>query len=209
MAMSYFEEELDALVMQAEAAIGHRTASCGCARCRHMQSFDEAARRRARPARGQTSARARGSQLPGWRGWTRAVSLRQIQTARAAASRGQSVPLELRPFITPGPQVYRITRAGIDRDRPLSIGMTKSNNSIAQRIVEHFRQPSRADRRVHDAIRNLQPGQILVQAAQLTRQGMHPRRARTYEGWLQDRERPLLYDPNSTTFDETATIRRY
>ncbi|TIT55479.1 MAG: hypothetical protein E5W63_23975, partial [Mesorhizobium sp.] len=59
---------------------------------------------------------------------------------------------------------------------------------------------------VNTAIRNLQPGQVLVQAARLTRQAMHPRRARNYEGWLQDRERPLLYDPNSTTFDEAGLM---
>jgi hypothetical protein len=150
--------------------------------------------------------RARGSQLPGWRGWTPPVSLAAIDAARTAASRGGQVDALLRPFLAPGPQVYRITRAGIDRNRPLSIGMTKGTNSIAQRIIEHYRQPSRADPRVNAAIRNLQPGQILVQAARLTRQAMHPRRARNYEGWLQDRERPLLYDPNSTTFDEAALI---
>jgi hypothetical protein len=207
MAMPYLEDQLDALAIEEAAAIAH-VAPCGCARCRRPHSFDEAARRRPRPGRSQTSARARGSQLPGWWGWTPAVSLRQIDQARAAAGRGQSIPAALRPFLAPGPQIYRISRAGIDRDRPLNIGMTKGTNSIAQRIVEHFRQPSRADPRVYSAIHNLQPGQVLVQAARLTRQGMHPRRARTYEGWLQDRERPLLYDRNSTTFDEAA-IRFY
>ena len=229
--MSYLEEQLDALVNEAAQTVGHRS-PCGCTRCRRQQgfravevrrrhfpscgcggcadaaSFDETAARRApRPARGQTSARARGSQLPGWRGWTAPVSLAVIDAARAAASRGGSVDATLRPFLAPGPQVYRITRAGIDRNRPLSIGMTKGNNSIAQRLTEHYRQPSRADPRVNTAIRNLQPGQILVQAARLTRQAMHPRRARNYEGWLQDRERPLLYDPNSTTFDEMGLMR--
>jgi hypothetical protein len=227
--MSYFDEQLDALVNDAAATIAHRP-PCGCARCRQRQSFravevrrrhfpscgcascndaasfDETAVRRPRPARRQTSARAPGSQLPGWRGWTPPVSLAAIDAARAAASRGARVDPLLRPFLATGPQVYRITRAGIDRNRPLSIGMTKANSSIAQRIIEHHRQPSRADPRVHAAIRNLQPGQVLVQAARLTRQGMHPRRARNYEGWLQDRERPLLYDPNSTTF-EAGLIR--
>lgn len=229
--MSYLDEQLDALVNEAAQTVGHRS-PCGCTRCRRQQgfhavevrrrhvsgcgcggcadaaSFDEtAARRTPRPARGQTSARARGSQLPGWRGWTAPVSLAAIDAARTAASRGGSVDAALWPFLAPGPQVYRITRAGIDRNRPLSIGMTKGNNSIAQRLTEHYRQPSRADPRVNAAIRNLQPGQILVQAARLTRQAMHPRRARNYEGWLQDRERPLLYDPNSTTFDETGLMR--
>jgi|GEM_PF-5613547 len=231
--MSYLDEQLDALVNEAAQTVAHRS-PCGCARCRRQQgfravevrrrhfprcgcgscgdvaSFDETAIRRGRsprPARGQTSVRARGSQLPGWRGWTPPVSLAAIDAARTAASRGGHVDALLRPFLAPGPQVYRITRAGIDRDRPLSIGMTKGNNSIAQRIIEHYRQPSRADPRVNTTIRNLQPGQILVQAARLTRQAMHPRRARNYEGWLQDRERPLLYDPNSTTFDEMALMR--
>lgn len=231
--MSYFDEQLDALVDEAAQTVAHRR-PCGCARCRQQQgfravevrrrhfpsggcgcgcggdaAFGEAAVRRGRaprPARGQTSARARGSQLPGWRGWTPPVSLAAIDAARAASGRGQAVDPLLRPFLAPGPQVYRITRAGIDRDRPLSIGMTKGTNSIAQRIIEHYRQPSRADPRVNTAIRNLQPGQVLVQAARLTRQAMHPRRARNYEGWLQDRERPLLYDPNSTTFDEAGLI---
>ncbi|WP_027061454.1 hypothetical protein [Mesorhizobium loti] len=229
--MSYLDEELDALVDAAAQMVSHRR-PCGCARCRQQQgfravevrrrhfprggcgcgcggdaAFDEAAVRRApRPARRQTSARARGTQLPGWRGWTPPVSLAAIDAARAAAGRGQAVDPLLRPFLVPGSQVYRITRAGIDRNRPLSIGMTKANNSIAQRIAEHHHQPSRADPKVYAAIHNLQPGQILVQAARLTRQGMHPRRARNYEGWLQDRERPLLYDPNSTTFDETAPM---
>jgi hypothetical protein len=229
--MSYLDEQLDALVDEAAQMVPHRRL-CGCARCRQQQgfravevrrrhfpsggcgcgcggdaSFDEATVRRApRPARRQTSVRARGSQLPGWRGWTPPVSLAAIDAARTAASRSGQVDALLRPFLAPGPQVYRITRAGIDRNRPLSIGMTKGTNSIAQRIIEHYRQPSRADPRVNAAIRNLQPGQILVQAARLTRQAMHPRRARNYEGWLQDRERPLLYDPNSTTFDEAALI---
>ncbi|RRI06430.1 hypothetical protein EH240_03935 [Mesorhizobium tamadayense] len=228
--MSYLDEQLDALVEEAAQAVGHPR-PCGCARCRQRQpfravevrsrhfpgcgcgtcssgaSFDEAAMRQARPAGRQTSARAAGRQLPGWRGWTRPVSLAAIDAARAAARRGEPVDSLVRPFLATGPQVYRITRAGIDRDRPLSIGMTKANSSIAQRIIEHYRQPSRADPKVNVAIRNLQPGQVLVQAARLTRQGIHPRRARNYEGWLQDRERPLLYDPNSTTFDETGLIR--
>lgn len=114
------------------------------------------------------------------------------------------MPPELAPFFVRGNQVYRITRAGIDRDRPLSIGMTKSRNSIADRVIQHHSSATKGDRPVHLAIRNLQPGQILVQAAQLARRDMHPRRTRLYEGWLQDRERPLLYNRDSTTFDEAA-----
>ena len=216
--MSYFDEALDELALEVAARVAH-PARCACPRCRSAphahtpdcgcggHGFDESATR-PRPARRQTSARARGSQLPGWRGWSRAISLRDILSARDVARRGGPVDPELRLFLAPGPQVYRITRAGIDRDRPLNIGMTKGN-SIVQRLLEHYQQPSRGDARVHQAIRNLQPGQILVQAGRLTRQGMHPRRASTYEGWLQDRERPLLYDPNSTTFDEGAPARPY
>lgn len=219
--MSYLEEVLDQMAVRVSSRIAHPS-RCNCPRCRQAPGHamgcgcggadagDEATTRRpARPARRQTSIRARGSQLPGWGGWTPAISLRAIDQARLAAQRGQPVAAALRPFVAPGPQVYRISRAGIDRDRPLNIGMTKTSNSIAQRIAEHYRQPSRGDPRVHAAIRNLQPGQILVQAAVLPRSGMHPRRARTYEGWLQDRERPLLYDPNSTTFDEAGLSRRY
>jgi hypothetical protein len=117
------------------------------------------------------------------------------------------VPAHIRPFLAQGPQVYRITRAGIDRNRPLSIGMTKANKSIGQRVREHHRLAG-GDPRVKQAIRNLPAGQVLVQAARLTRQGQHPRRARNYEGWLQDRERPLLYDPSSTTFEHAGAIRR-
>ncbi|MGM4915043.1 hypothetical protein [Rhizobium sp. 768_B6_N1_8] len=137
------------------------------------------------------------------------MSLRAVLDARSAAQRGLPVAAALRPFLAPGPQVYRISRAGIDRDRPLNIGMTKNVKSIAERMIEHYRQPSNGDPNVHAAIRNLQPGQILVQAAILSRAGIHPRRVRTYEGWLQDRERPLLYDPNSTTFDEAGLNRHY
>jgi hypothetical protein len=208
--MSFLDDELDALTIQsARPRPGRRPTlechcTCSCRRCRGAP-LDETAR----PARRQTSPGARGPQLPGWRGWTPAVSLRQINQAQAAQRSGRPVPPALAPFLAQGPQVYRLSRAGIDRDRPLNIGMTKSNKTIAQRIREHHSQASRGDPPVHQAIRNLQPGQILVQAARLTRQNMHPRRARNYEGWLQDRERPLLYNPNSTTFDEAGIARRY
>lgn len=224
--MSYFDESLDALAFEVAAAVSH-PARCNCARCRQRahervvhgsgcgcgcggaESFDETTRRRSMPrlppvARRQTSIRARGTQLPGWRGWSHAVTLQEIIAARPTALAGGAVSARLRPFFARGPQVYRITRVGLDRNRPLSIGSTKNVNSIADRIIEHYRQRSRADINVYNAIHNLREQDIMVQAARLTRQGMHPRRARNYEGWLQDRERPLLYDPNSTTFDEAA-----
>jgi hypothetical protein len=199
--MSSLEIRLDSLAARAARAAAP---DCGCARCRAgAASSGETAR----PARRRTSAPAAGTRLPGWRGWTPPASLLRIGQARAAARAGRPVPPALAPFLAPGPQVYRLTRIGMDRGRPLSIGMTESRGSIAQRISEHYSQPSRADPGVHRAIRNLQPGQILVQAARLDRMGMNPRRARDYEGWLQDRERPLLYDPDSTTFDEAGGAR--
>jgi hypothetical protein len=198
--MYSLEEELDAFVRRIANPCG---GACGCAQCQGK----EAARRRApRAARRQTSPRAVGSQLPGWRGWTPPVRLSEIMQARTTAARGGPVPAHLRPFVAGGPQVYRLTRAGIDRNRPLNIGMTGNTNSIADRITQHHRQPSRADPQVHAAIRNLQPGQILVQAARLAGR-LHPRRASNYEGWLQDRERPLLYNPDTTTFESGDTRR--
>jgi len=192
-------DRLDEIARAASPRARGRGCGCGCG-CTACSGADEAA-----PARRQTSPRARGAQLPAWRGWSPPVSLRDIDAARAAPA--ARVPAHLRPFLSAGPQVYRISRAGIDRDRPLAIGMTKSSNSIADRLREHYRQPSRGDPRVHVALRNLPAGAILVQAAKLLRGGMHPRRARNYEGWLQDRERPLLYDPDSTTFDEAGAAR--
>ena len=191
--MSWLEEELDELVRHATPG------GCGCARCR---AADEAARvRRPRPARRQTSARAVGPQLPLWRGWTPPVRLSDINEARLAQRRGQPVPQSLRPFLAPGSHVYRITRSGIDRTRPLTIGSTKSQ-SIAQRVNQHKRQ-ARGDPQVKKRIVNLPDSRILVQAARFAGQ-MFPRRARTYEGWLQDRERPRIFNPHTTPFDEEA-----
>jgi hypothetical protein len=187
--MSFLEEQLDALALESARAAPRAgtgcDGGCGCARCR--------------------GGALRGT--AGWRGWTAPASLRRIDAARAAGRRGQKVPAALRPFLAAGPQVYRLSRAGMDRDRPLDIGTTRGGNSIAQRIAEHYRQPGRGDPPVHRAIRNLQPGQIMVQAAKLTRAGMHPRRVRTYARWLRDRERPLLYDPEGPTFDDAGAAR--
>jgi hypothetical protein len=166
---------------------------------RLRNASDETARvRNPRVARHQTSARAVGAQLPGWRGWSAPVRLSDIVAARNAGP-NSSAARALAPFFARGSRVYRITRSGIDRDRALNIGMTRSN-SIAERMLQHHSGRG-GDRRVHEAVRNLPQSRILVQAAMLTRQGMHPRRAKLYENWLQDRERPLLYNANTTTFE--------
>lgn len=202
--MNWLEDELDQLVASETPARPHRhTGGCGCSSC----AFDEAARRRGpRAARRQTRAGTGGRVLPRFQGWTPPVSLAQIAAAQNAARRGQAIPAHIRPFLAHGPQVYRITRAGIDRGRPLSIGLTLPSSNIARRVREHRNQPSRADPPVHQAIRNLPDGQILVQAARLGR--MQTRQAKLYENWLQVRERPLLYQAGTTTFEADDLDRR-
>jgi hypothetical protein len=191
---------LDALIAHEIARRTRAGCGCGCARCRGRLAFEAA------PARRATRSSAGGRALPAWDGWSPPVSLREILAARDAGRAGQPVAPELRPFLASGrPQVYRISRAGIDRDRPLSIGMVERRRSVAERIWDHFRRPSRADPAVHAALRNLQPGQILVQVGRLGG-AMNVRRAHGYEIWLQDRERPLVFDPNSRTFDEAAGL---
>jgi len=165
--------------------------SCGCAACRYE----------ATPARSATRSGTGGNAMSAWQGWTTAVTLAQIQQAQKDARAGKPVPLNLRPFLSIGePHVYRITRAGIDRDQPLTIGMTQDTRSIAQRVGEHYGS-SRGDQQVRKAIANLSPGQILVQAGQLRG---HPdiRQTHGYEIWLQGRERPRIYEPDTRTFDE-------
>lgn len=202
--MQRFDDELDQLVASLAAPRTHDAgAACSCAAC----AFDEAARRRApRAARRQTRAGTGGQVLPRFQGWTPPVSLAQIAAARVASRRGQAIPAHIRPFLAHGPQVYRITRAGIDRGRPLSIGLALPSSTIDRRVREHRNQPSRADPPVHRAIRNLPDGQILVQAARIGR--MHTRQAKLYENWLQVRERPLLYQAGTTTFEADDLDRR-
>jgi hypothetical protein len=142
-----------------------------------------------------------GAQLPGWRGWSAPVRLSDLVAARDAGPSSQAARAAA-PFLDRGSRVYRITRLGIDRDRALNIGMTRSQ-SILERMLQHFRGPG-GDQAVHTAIRNMPIGRILVQAANLTRQGMHPRRAKLYENWLQDRERPILYNANTTSFEHAG-----
>ena len=169
---------------------------CACAQCR--------GRAEAAPARSATRVGTGGSALPLWRGWTAPASLRDVFAARAAARRGAPVDPRLRPFVVAGlPQIYRVTRAGIDRARPLTIGMTE-RRSVADRLRDHFELPGRGDPRVHQAIRNLPPGQILVQAGRLASpRSMTVRRAHGYEIWLQDREQPLIFSPDTRTFERS------
>jgi hypothetical protein len=111
------------------------------------------------------------------------------------------VALNLRPFLATGDaNLYRITRAGIDRDRPLTIGMVQDTRSIAQRVGEHRAGQSRGDPSVNRAIAKLGPNQVLVQAGRLSG---HPdiRQTHGYEIWLQRRERPRIYEPDTRTFE--------
>jgi len=170
---------------------GAEGAGCGCSACRA-----EAA-----PARRATRAGTGRRAMPAWAGWSMPVTLSQIQRAQQDARAGRPVALRLRPFLSTGdPHIYRITRAGIDRDRPLTIGMTQDTRSIAQRVGEH-RNSARGDPQVRKAIGKLGPGQILIQAGRLRG---HPdiRQAHGYEIWLQGRERPRIYEPDTRTFDE-------
>lgn len=194
---------LDAIVAHEIARRTGAGCGCACARCRQIRAGSAL---EAVPARRATRRGSGRRVLPAWGGWSPAVTLRDINQAQAAAAAGQTVGAALRPYLATGrPQIYRISRAGIDRDRPLSIGMTETRRSVGQRLREHYRQPSRGDPAVHRAIRNLQPGQILVQVARLGG-AMSIRRAHGYEIWLQDRERPLIFDPTSRTFDEAGAF---
>lgn len=174
---------------------------CGCARCSggRRAAADEAA-----AARGATRAGTGGSALPLWRGWTPPVPL-SLLIDPGGHRIASDWPTELAPFFRTGrPAIYRITRAGIDRARPLYIGMVELNVPVAERVRRHFRT-SRGDPRVRQAIQNLQPGQILVQAAQLG--GVFTvANAHVYEGWLAARERPLIYNSSKRTFDEASDV---
>lgn len=183
---------LDRLVVHEAARLGGiDQGGCGCSACRAEASV----------ARRATRAGTGGHAMPAWKGWSMPVTLAQIRQAQTDARAGKPVALRLRPFLSTGdPHIYRITRAGIDRDRPLTIGMTQDTRSIAQRVGEH-RNSARGDPQVRKAIARLGPGQILVQAGQLRG---HPdiRQTHGYEIWLQGRERPRIYEPDTRTFDE-------
>jgi hypothetical protein len=176
-------DRLDSLAAAAAGRLARSGAShdCGCAKCR------------AAPAPGKKD-RPRG-----WGGWTPPVSLSRIDRARTALGVGRRIAPALRPFLSPGPRLFRISRGGIDRDRPLGIGVTKGRASIGQCVADHYRRPGGGAAFLHRAIRNLPAGQILVQAARSGGDDMNSRRARHYQDWLQHRERPLLADPAGPT----------
>ena len=199
---------------------------CTCHRCRApakpsaFDGWDEAPARhhappraRGRAARGATSGHVvRGAELRNWHGWSPPVTLAQIQAAQAQQRNRQPItdPL-MRRMLARGGQVYRITRAGIDRDRALTIGATLRTGSIAERIGQHRSNdpaspvpvPGRdADPQVWRAIRNLPASRIYVQAGLISDRDRHNRRTKFYENWLQVRERPLIYNRDTTSFEE-------
>jgi hypothetical protein len=186
---NFLDEMADEVARSLSRSIRHSHGpGCGCTNCACGDELDEI----------ETPPNAVGPQLPLWRGWSPAARLADIVTAWET----KQVPPGLARFFVRGNQVYRISRAG--SAQALSIGMTKGQKTIAQRVYEHAKQRKRGDWRVFDAIQKLPLDQWRVQAAILDPQDMHPRRTRLYEGWLQDRERPMLYQRNSTTFDEIA-----
>ena len=156
------------------------------------------------PAGNQTPASAVGPQLPAWRGWSGVVTLQELIDAVYDMQQRRPVRPFLAPFLVRRPNVYRISRAGVDRRNPLTIGLTKNSNSVANRVIEHFRQ-QRGDPRVRGYISGLHPRNVLVQMGLFDRRhSLPPRAAKAYEIWLQMRERPVIYNPNSTSFDEAG-----
>ena len=173
---------------------------CGCRACRAAAAESSEA---AAAARRATRAGTGGRALPAWKGWSQPATLADIRKAQRDARAGRTVPLNLKPFLATGKSnIYRITRAGIDRNRPLTIGMTQDKRSIAQRVRQHYGAKA-GDPNVHKAIAKLDPGQILVQAGQL-RGCPNIRQTHGYEIWLQGRERPRIYNPDTRPFDERA-----
>ena len=197
--------ELDRLVAR-EVARLHLQGGCGCRACRgsafasdEKGGRDEAAPPRA--ARSATRPSSGGTAMPRWRGWSAPVSLARLKQAWADR-RTTPVPPELAPFFRTGsPNIYRITRSGVDRARPLTIGMTQGAKSILQRVREHHGEIGDGDPKVRGRIQNLDDSRVLVQAGRLAG---HPdvRDAHGYEIWLQVREDPQIYEPDTRTFDE-------
>lgn len=185
-----------------------------CQVCRRLRSIVEweierfegdEAPIRPRSAPRATRAGTGGRVLPAWRGWTPSVTLREIQDAQAAARAGRVVPARLRPFLATGTsQIYRITRRGIDQARPLTIGMTERRKSIAQRTAQHHGDRAGGDPAVLARLRQVPADRVLVQAGRLDDPNMTIRRAHLYEIWLQDRERPLIHNQDTRTFELAA-----
>ena len=170
---------------------------CGCARCRRGQAgWDEAP-----GAPGATRAGSGGTAMPRWGGWSAPVSLAVLREAWARRKR-EPIGSALAPFFRTGaPNLYRLTRSGIDRNRPLTIGMTELNNSIFGRVHQH-RCTQAGDTAVKEKIKPLDESRVLVQAGRLSGRP-DIRQAHGYEIWLQGRERPLIYEPDTRTFDES------
>jgi len=175
---------------------------CGCARCRTawpQVGWDEAPNPRGAP--GATRAGTGGAAMPRWGGWSAPVSLQALRDAWADRRR-QPISGALSAFFRTGtPNIYRISRSGIDRARPLTIGMTELNNSIFGRVHQHKCRAD-GDPSVKAKIQSLDDARILVQAGRVSGRP-DIRQAHGYEIWLQGRERPLIYEPDSRTFDES------
>ena len=174
---------------------------CSCARCL-AGPLNWAEAPRPRPAPGATRSGTGGSALPRWRGWTGTVTLGELNQAWTDRIRRRTpIPRTLAPFFRTGtPNLYRITRAGIDRNRPLTIGMTERNKSIRQRVHEHHGTQA-GDPNVKAKLASFDERRILVQAGLLSGRP-DIRQAHGYEIWLQGRERPLIYQPDTRPFDE-------
>jgi hypothetical protein len=184
-----------------EAIVAHEIArgtgsscGCGCARCGGY-SLEAAA-----PARGGTRSTGGRGAMPRWGGWSRPVTLTQLREWQKTGGKG--APAALRRMLRTGqPQVYRITRAGLDRARPLNIGMVERRKSVADRLDQHSGRTSKGQKQVLKALSKVNPDDVLVQVAQL-RGRPSVSLAHVYEGWVQDQERPRIYSRDTRFFDE-------
>jgi hypothetical protein len=189
---------LDRLIERELARLGG-PAGCSCAACRMARWVDEPPPHR--PARRATRSDTGGAAMSRWRGWTSAASLAELQ--RAWADRYVTpIAAALRPFFRTGaPNLYRLTRRGIDRERPLTIGMTQDAKSILQRVREQHGDIAGGDPKVKARIQGLPDDRVLVQAGRLAG-APDVGDAHAYEIWLQVREHPHLCEPDTGAFDE-------